>query len=80
MDRVEFVGRAACAKSDGLGGTYDDTPVYRKTELSLSEAADLSNLPVDTLKRAIRAGELRAERRGWWRIDRGDLNVYLHRL
>lgn len=72
MDELEIIARAE--------GDRGYSPSRDPYELDLLEASALSGVSVEGLKRAIRAGELRAERRGWWRIHRWDLNEYLYRL
>lgn len=70
VNEVEIIGRTANSdvpyQDSGQG--RKDEPVSKKIILSLCEAAGIADRSVEELKRAIRAGELHAERRGWWRI------------
>ena len=83
MSEVTFVGRhehhGREYQGERSGARYPwDNYGEKPTSLSLSEAAAAAHVPVEELKRALRAGELRAERRGWVRIHRGDLMDWMH--
>jgi excisionase family DNA binding protein len=71
---IEYQGERTTAPLRGVN--YGERPTW----LSLQDAAAHARVPVEGLKRAIREGELRAERRGWVRIHRGDLDDWLHRV
>jgi excisionase family DNA binding protein len=81
---VTFVGRhehRGVKYQDRGGGRYPwDNYGEKKAWLSLQEAAARAGAPVEELKRAIREGELRAERRGWVRIHCGDLDEWRFRI
>ena len=77
MGEVEIIGWAGGDGARGPRSFSDGAPLFRAKVLTLCEAALLADRPVDELKRAIREGRLRATRRGWWRIERRDLDDYL---
>ena len=83
QNEVTFIGRHDASAEIG-GSSGRDYP-WRWTGkvpewLSLSEAAARAQVSVEELKRAIREGELPAERRGWVVVHRGDLDEWRYRV
>lgn len=81
MDDLTIIGRAM-GNSEFQDANSCERGYQRgrpKVWYSLVEAAALAERSVYELRQAIDSGELRAERRGRWRIHTGDLKTYLYR-
>jgi hypothetical protein len=84
VKEIEIIGRPI----EGAGGGDSPRPrdwndLVKRQTLDLCEAAAVSGLRVHQLKRAISAGMLKAEWRGRYYVERGDVDGlvrFLHRL
>jgi hypothetical protein len=81
VKEIEIIGRPV----EGAGGGDSSRPrdhndLLRRRTLDLLEAAAVSGLRVHQLKRAIRAGMLKAEWKGRYYVERRDLDALTRRM
>jgi hypothetical protein len=80
MAQVQVIGRAI-ESPESRGGAHvvelSAHELRRKRRLDLCEASELSDVPIHELKAAIRAGRLKAERRGRYIIERAELEKFV---
>ncbi len=80
-ERPELTNQAGENSKRLLQGVFDMVADKEKTTFSLSEAAGLLGLHSETLRRAIKAGKLKAAKTGRdYRISRADLRTYWKEL
>ncbi|MDQ3652687.1 MAG: helix-turn-helix domain-containing protein [Acidobacteriota bacterium] len=80
MSDIFIIGRAAPVTHSGPPPAISLHRAREKAQLTLSEAAAVSGVPVHLLKEAIYSGALPASRRGRVAVERVELDEWLREM
>lgn len=80
MSDIFIIGRAGPVTHSGPPPGVSLQRAREKAQITLSEAAAVSGVPVHLLKEAIYSGALLATRRGRWEIMRVELDEWLREM